>query len=181
MARPRSATPNYRLVLRGDRYYARWWQNGQWQRLSTGTAEEREARRWLAQFIAGQGTPLPPDAPLIAAILDAYLEDRRGRVASIGTLEACAKALKRHLGDLEPDHLTKERSRFYARARRTEGHMVGPASQKRKKPTSDGTVIRELVTLRAALRWAVEEKWITSEPSIEVPSAPPPRERYLHP
>ena len=59
--------------------------------------------------------------------------------------------------------------------------MVGPASQKRKKPTSDGTVIRELVTLRAALRWAVEEKWITSEPSIEVPSAPPPRERYLHP
>jgi integrase len=43
----------------------------------------------------------------------------------------------------------------------------------------DGTVIRELVTLRAALRWALAERWISSVPYIEVPRQPPPRDRWL--
>lgn len=115
----------------------------------------------------------------MSMILTGYLADRRPRVASPATLDACVKALARHLGELEPGHMTKERARFYRARRRAEGHMVGPAGAKRKKPTSDGTIIRELVTLRAALRWAVDEKWIALAPKIEVPAAPPPRARWL--
>jgi integrase len=78
-----------------------------------------------------------------------------------------------------PDHLTKEQSRLYARRRRQEGHEVGPKDARRRKPTGNGTIIRELVTLRAALRWAVGQKWIASDPPIETPRAPPARDRWL--
>ena len=35
------------------------------------------------------------------------------------------------------------------------------------------------MTLRAALKWAQHERWITEVPYIEVPSQPPPRDRWL--
>ena len=69
--------------------------------------------------------------------------------------------------------------RFYRRRRAIEGYEVGPANARRRKPVKDGTILRELVTLRAALKWAQHEKWITEIPYIEVPSAPPPRDRWL--
>lgn len=154
MARPRLDRPTFSLVLRGGRYYVRWWQDGKHQRVSAGTSDRAEAARFLIQFEAGFGSNPPPPRATIGAILNGYLEERRGRVASFGTLKASCLALARHLGELEPDHLTRDRSRVYARDRRKEGHLVGPADARRRKPTSDGTIIRELVTLRAALRWS---------------------------
>ncbi len=77
MSRPKLATPNYRLVQRGNRYYVRWWADGTWQRVSTGQTERRPAEVWLAQFVAGRGTPEPPAVPTITAILDGYLDDRK--------------------------------------------------------------------------------------------------------
>jgi hypothetical protein len=100
-------------------------------------------------------------------------------VSAYDTLEVVAKNLRRPIGDLQPDHLTKERVRFYRRQRQAEGHWVGPRQARRGKPTSDGTLIRELVTLRAALRWAHDVKWIVNLPSIDVPSSPPACDRWL--
>lgn len=120
-----------------------------------------------------------PAASNIGTILDGYLEDRRGAVASHQTLDYACKALRRHLGDLTPEHLTIARSRLYARQRRAEGHMVGPKDARTRKPTSDGTILREVVTLRSALAWAVKQKWRPAAPYVEAPSAPPPRDRWL--
>ncbi len=180
MARPKLDQPNYRLIRRGSRFYVRWWQDGDWQRVSTGTTDQREAQVFLAQFIAGQGTPEPPARPTVSQVLDGYLADRKPAVRHYERLEMAAKPLRRHLGDLEPDHLTKERIRFYRRRRQAEGHHVGPADQRHKKGISDGTLIRELGTLRAALQWAKHEKWISGDPPhIEMPEQPPPRDRWL--
>lgn len=179
MARPKLDAPNYRLVRRGNRFYVRWWQDGTWQRVSTGTTDRRGASIWLAQFVAGRGTPTPPEQPTVSLILDGYLADRKPVVRGYGTLENVAKALRRHLGDLQPDHLTKERARFYVKQRRAEGHIVGPATARRKKPILDGTIIRELVTLRAALVFASRARWISHVPYIETPPQPPPRSRWL--
>lgn len=115
----------------------------------------------------------------MTAILDGYLADRKDRVASHATLEYACAALKRHLGDLTPDHMTLTRSRLYARQRRAEGYAVGTADARRRKPVSNGTIAREVVTLRAALRWAVAQKWIHTAPTIEAPGAAPPRDRWL--
>jgi len=179
MARPKLDAPNYRLVRRGNRFYVRWWQDGAWQRVSTGETDKRRAAIWLAQFVAGRGTPAPPEQPTVSMILDGYLADRKPVVRGYGSLENVAKSLRRHLGDLQPEHLTKERARFYARQRRAEGHIVGPATARRKKPIQDGTIIRELVTLRAALKWALAERWISQVPAVETPRQPPPRDRWL--
>lgn len=179
MARPKLEAPNYRLVRRGSRFYVRWWADGIWQRVSTGETDQRRATVWLAQFVAGRGTPEPPEQPTISLILEGYLADRKPVVRGYGALEVNAKALRRHLGDLQSEHLTKERVRTYVRLRRSEGHMVGPATARRKKPISDGTLIRELVTLRTALRWAHGERWISDVPRIETPRQPPPRDRWL--
>jgi integrase len=180
MAPPKLTTPNYRLFKRGPRFYVRWWEGGAWKRVSTGTEDRGEAQRFLAQLIAGIGTPEPPKAPSIAEMMTGYLDDRRPVVSAFDTLEAAAKPLVRHLGDLQPNHLTKERIRRYHRLRREEGHWVGPPRSRRKKPTADGTIIRELVTLRAALQWAKKARWISGDlPYIEVPSQPPARDRWL--
>lgn len=181
MARPKLDRPAFRLILRGSRFYVRWWQDGGWQRVSAGTADRREAERFLAQFEAGYATPEAPPQPTIGRIVAGYLADKKDRVRAFGTLSACGAHLARHLGDLQPSHLTRERCRFYAAQRRREGHMVGPAEAKRRKPTADGTIIRELVTLRAAIRWAIAARWLplTDEPYVEVPRSPPPRDRWL--
>lgn len=181
MARPKLDRPSYRLIKRGDRYYVRWWQNGAYHRVSARTNDRREAERQLAQLAAGIDAKLPPPEPTIGRILDGYLKDKSGKALSFGTLVACAKALRRHLEDLQPQHITKQRSRFYAEQRRREGHFVGPPGAKRRKTTKDGTILRELLMLRAAIRWAIKEKWLPpdAEPHIEVPRAPPPRNRWL--
>jgi integrase len=180
MARPKLERPNYRLSKRSDRYHVQWWEDGKPQRVPTGQTDQRQAEVWLKQFIAGQGTPEAPARPTVDRILTGYLADRQAKpVRGYDTLVTNYKALTRHLGDLEPDHLTRERIRFYRRQRAVEGHEVGPADSRRVKPIQDGTILRELVTLRAALRWAKNEKWISEEPYIEVPSQPPPRDRWL--
>lgn len=180
MARPKLDTPNYRLIRRGNRYHVQWWQDGRPRSVSTGATDQRQAAIWLTQFIAGQGTPEAPTTPTVAQALDGYLADRKPVVRAFDTLEVACKALRRHLGDLEPGHLTTERIRFYMARRRAEGHQVGPADARRKKITSDGTLIRELVTLRASLKWAKAAKWVGGDlPHIEVPSQPPPRDRWL--
>jgi integrase len=181
VARPKLDQPNYRLTERGSRWYVRWWEDGAWKRVSTGTSDKREAQIYLAQFLAGQGTPAAPKTPTVSVILDAYIVDRKPAVVPRGyeTLQTNLKALKRHLSDLEPGHLTKERIRFYRRQRAAEGYEVGKANARRKKPIKDGTILRELVTLRAALQFAKTEKWISEVPYIEVPSQPKPRDRWL--
>ena len=114
-------------------------------------------------------------------ILDGYLADRKPVVRGYGSLENVAKSLRRHLGDLQPEHLTKERSRFYVRQRRAEGHIVGRAEARRKKPIQDGTIIRELVTLRAALKRALAERWIQPGPGDRDAAATTAARSLAHP
>lgn len=178
MPRKKLNKPNWKLFQRGSVWYAQCWWNGRAHHVSTKQTDLSEAQIWLGRFIVEMETPQPPAVPTVSKMLDAYLLDRKG-VRSPGTLQAAAKALRRHLGELEPDHLTKERIRRYCQERRAEGYQVGAGKTLRRKTVQDGTIIRELVTLRAALKLAKESRWIAHLPDIETPSAPPPRDRWL--
>ncbi|HUB43730.1 MAG TPA: hypothetical protein VMB73_01975 [Acetobacteraceae bacterium] len=90
-------------MQRGDRYHIQWWEEGKPQRVPTGTTDRGEAQRFLAQFIAGHGTPEPPQAPTIGQIITGYLADRKLVARAYDTLEVAAKALRRHLADRRPD------------------------------------------------------------------------------
>lgn len=183
MARAKLDRPRFRLAKRSGRYSIEFWWEGRAHRVSTGAEDERAARIALAAFEAGWGKEAPPEAPSIGFILDGYERDRTSNnekpLHSPGTLKACCAALRRHLGDLLPELLTKPRCRLYVRQRREEGYEVGPKEARRRKPVASGTIIRELVTLRAAFRWAMHERWIAAEPYVEVPAAPPSRDRWL--
>ena len=155
---------------------ARLWQhpNGVWyvrteggRRVSCGTADRREAEAFFARFVAGLTSPAAPAVPTVKSILDGYLEERRSRVRAWDTLRYAAQALTARLGPLTPSDLTASVLRDYAAHRAASGRR-------------DGTVIREIVTLRAALKWAAAERWIPSPPPLPMPvSAPPPRDRWL--
>lgn len=179
MPRPKSERPTYSLAERGGIFYVQWWEDGRARRLSCRTTDKGEARRFLAEYKAGLDAPEIPASPTIGTVLDGYLADREPRTHS-PTIRQCCAILKRHLTDLPVDLLTKEVVRRYVADRRKAGAQ-GASAQYRKvvRPLSDGTLIRELGVLRAALAWAVTEKWLTDAPHVERPPAPQPRERWL--
>lgn len=183
MARPKLLRPRFRIALRGGRYSVEFWWEGRAHRVSTGTTDQRKAREFLASYEAGWGKAAPPAEPTIGVILDGYIIDRKGNserpLAAPESLDAAAVALKRHLSDLRPEFLTRQRCRLYTKQRRAEGYEVGPAKDRRRKPVSDGTVLRELGVLRAALAWAVNESWLQQAPHVEGPPTPQPRDRWL--
>lgn len=79
------------------------------------------------------------------------------------TIGYTAKTLGRHIGNLEPHMLTPDMA-WKARA----GDGV-----------ADGTIRREIGVLRAALKWAVKERWISDAPYVDAPGSGPPRDRWL--
>ncbi|MCQ8240571.1 tyrosine-type recombinase/integrase [Rhizosaccharibacter radicis] len=186
MPRPRAQSPTYSLAERDGRYYVQWWEGDRKKRRSLGTGDRETAKRELRAFLAQIDVPPAPEQPTVAEILQGYLADRSLRVASVPTLTHACAALTEHLGPLRPESLNRSVARRYATLRRNQGRRNATGTKAKGvkvgapvKALSDGTIIRELVTLRAALRWAEGERWITSVPYIEVPQAPRPRDRWL--
>ncbi len=165
MPRRKLTSPNYRLRQRGG-YWVIFWtdeQSGQTRSVSTRETNERAAKVWRDQWIAGRSQPLPPHQPNVNDILDGYVAARRPHVEAIDTLIFSARPLRRHIGNLEPRMLAR---RTYLERRQREN-------------VTDGTIIRETSVLRAALAWARREGWIDAEPYIEMPPRPPARDRWL--
>lgn len=98
--------------------------------------------------------------------MDGYLHERQGVVVDWARLELCARHLKRHMGWMKADDLRPSHSKAYAATRRREG-------------VQDGTIAKELRTLRAATRWAVSEHWLVTAPRVSPPPAPKVRSRWL--
>lgn len=193
MARPKLTTPNFRLVRRPDspNHYVAWTdpESGKPRWVSTRTGDAGEAQAFLNQFVAGWMSPAAPAEPLIRDILGTldldhpelatgYLADRHGKVRSITTLIHAVAALTRHLGNLTPDQLTQPVIDGYADKRMAETYRVGRGETRRQ--VGPATVQRELVTLRAGLRWAIALKWPVSPPTFKMPvTGDGPRERWL--
>jgi integrase len=103
--------------------------------------------------------PTPGDT--IGAIMEAYLADKKGR-RSYGSMVTAWRSLKGVFGHLRPEHVTRDGCRDYTQARRKSG-------------VSDGTVIKDLGVLKAALRWAKKDQGAV----FELPPTPAPRDRYI--
>lgn len=181
MPRPRADKPTYSLSERGGWWYVQWWDGnaGIARRISCRTQKQVEARRFLAEYRVTSDAPPPPASPTIGEILDGYEADRSRRQHS-PSLAYDVATLKRHLEHLPAHLMNAKQSEAYWDKRRTEPARTASAKYRtRPKPLSDGTLIRELGVLRAALAWAVREKWIPSAPDVRRPSAPQARDRWL--
>lgn len=96
-------------------------------------------------------------AGVIAEIADRYLKDKPRERASYAWKQLCNT-----FGHLRPDQVDRPLCRSYTTARLKDG-------------ASHGTIIKELSTLRAALRWHDKNTPAT----FEMPAAPPPKELHL--
>ncbi len=164
MPRHKLARPNYRLRLRGAVWTIDYTspESGHTRSISTGERDRRRAEIWRDQWIAGREQPPPPPQPTIAAILDAYVTARMPQVESKAVMRTSAQTITRLIGNLEPRMLSR-----------------GIYIQRRGSQVTNGTLRREIAVLRAALSWALRERWIAEAPYVEMPPMPPPRDRWL--
>jgi len=132
--------------------------DGKTQRSSLHTKDRGEAERRLRDHFTAA-----PKGDLIGQIVPAYIADKKEQGAkSTNAMEASWKALKAMFGHLRPDQVTRPQCRLYTRARRAGG-------------MTDGTVIKDLGVLKAALGWAK----MASQAAFEMPPTPAPRDRYI--
>ena len=178
MPHPQSKILKLKLVQRGRGiYYIEWWNSEKKypERISCGATDRKKAEDALVLFRAGLLTPPKPSTPRVDIILDGYLADREAIGADV---KWAVVALRRHLGALTVTALSSQVVADYYDKRRREGRRAKGGG---RQTLADGTLVREGVTLRAAIRWAISEKWLAAsdEPKIRVPPTPPPRDRWL--
>ncbi|AUN31999.1 tyrosine-type recombinase/integrase [Niveispirillum cyanobacteriorum] len=150
-----------RLVKYRGYWCAAWVEEGGTVRrsLRIASTESRErAERALIDFKAALRKP----AETVADIVDLYLADKDETATSPARLRDAWKPLKPFFGHLRPEHVTRQLCRDYAAQRRQGGRQ-------------DGTIRKELGTLRAALRWHNK----ATPAVVELPPMPPPRDRVL--
>ena len=140
--------------------------SGRHRKISTKTSNRQHAEQIKSQFDAELQKPPSPLQQTTSLLLDAYLADRKGNVRAYDSLFHATKPLKEHFGFTQPQHITDIQNKSYIKKRQKLGR-------------SNGTVIKELVTLRSALSFGVKKNWIDKAPYIEMPPRPAPRGRWL--
>lgn len=128
------------------------------RRQSLGTEVKAEAERRLRDWQRHESRV----GDLVEEIMTAYLEDRKHHATGYQTLVYNWKALKPFFASHEARSIDRGVCRAYVGARGRAG--IG-----------NGTIRRELGTLRAAIRWAHPN----NESVFWFPASPPPRERHL--
>jgi integrase len=143
-----------RLKLYRGKWAVVWHDGARTQRRSLGTADRHLAERRF------RDVKIETDET-VADAAELYLREKQGQARSYDAMQAAWKATKPTFGHLRPDQITKALCRDYARKRKATGRK-------------NGTIIRDLAFLRAALKWAKRPG-----ADFQLPSAPAPRDRYL--
>lgn len=127
--------------------------NGKQWRRSLRTRDRAAAERAFRDY------KRPTPGELVEDAMNLYVAEKKGG-RSRGIETAC-RALRPTFGHLRPDQIDRQLCRDYANLRRKSG-------------VSDGTIIKDLGVLKAALRWANKPGAV-----IEMPPSPAPRDRYI--
>ncbi|RWP38518.1 MAG: site-specific integrase [Mesorhizobium sp.] len=128
------------------------------QRRSLRTKDSAEAQRRLIDFRRDMSTPV---GSLVGDLVEAYLDDKKGRVAAHERLVFAWKQAKATYGHLRPDQITRQVCEAYADLRRLAGRK-------------DATILKEVNVVRQAMNWGK-----VTGALFEAPSAPPPRDCHL--
>lgn len=140
-----------RLALYRGKWVATWNDGGVTRRHSFRTADREKAERLFRDF------KIDNPADTIATSVGRYLAIKRDRARSYAAMEASWKALAPMFAHLRPDQISVPLCRAFAKLRRGRG-------------LSNGTIIKDLSFLRAA---------VGGKGEFEFPPTPPPRTRCL--
>lgn len=172
----------FQLVSRPDtpNYYIAWIKpgSGQWDRLSTRTADLKLAQERLMEFAQLRRSPpkaMLPHQVLIDDVLVCYItEQLSGRACK--DAESIVRNWK-YFCQVESistvSELTRGMQKLYMDWRFNE------ACLNHGRVLSSGTINKDMEVMRAALNHAKREGYISEVPSIRMLPKPPPRDRYL--
>lgn len=168
MPRPNRG-PYLKFLKERGGYYIFWSEVGVTRKRSTGTTDRHEAEDALAQFIhqrhliARPSGPSDPSSFLISDALELYGELHAPTVAAPERIGYAIDALLGFWSQSTVADISKETCSAYSRHRNR----------------ADGTVRRELTTLRAAINFAHSEGRLTRAPAVWLPEPPIGRDRWL--
>lgn len=153
----------YRLKWRQERdqWEIVWFEQSRRKRLSTGTANRKEADKLLAKHIAT--AERRADTRLVGDVLTDYQSEHAPYTAAPKRIAYCILNLSPFFGDLKTEEVTKAKCKEYAL----------------KREAKNGTIRKELVILRAALNHDRKEGRITHTPYIWMPKGADPKDRWL--
>lgn len=143
---------------------------------STRTGCRAEAEAHLAQYLIEKGRPAPAVSGDEFEVNDAlihYAESQAPETADPERIGYAIDALVSFWGGKSLSDVTKASCNLYAGFRREV-----PEGSKRK-PIQDGTIRRELGTLRAAINLAKEDGLTTASPIVFLPPKPTPKEVWI--
>ena len=147
-----------RVVWFRDNFYAYWRDEADKpRRTALRTKDRQTAEQRLIDF----ETSLRKKATTVAEIMALYLTDK-AELAGGERARYAWQRLSPVFAHLRPDQIDRPLCRAYV-------------LQRRRAKAQDGTTLKELSSLRAALRW--QDK--NTPAVIEMPPAPPPRSRHL--
>lgn len=152
-----------RAKLYRGRWYATWTDEaGRTKRAALRTADREEAERKLIDLKRDMAAP--KENATVGQIVQAYLDDCRGRVTDFARLEYAWKQAERTFAHLRPNQVDRAVCRSYIAARRLAGRK-------------DATILKEINVVRQALNWRLGKG--NTGAVFEAPPASPPRDRYL--
>lgn len=143
-------------------------EHGGRRELSAGTADRAEAEAFLGQVLAERRHAArtgPPERRevRIADVLADYLDDCGNEQSQPATVAGRVLKMLDFWGERFVNEITPAKVKEYAKA----------------SGVKDGTLRRELGILRAALNHAVKHERLKDAPFIQLPDAPPGRDRWL--
>jgi integrase len=147
-------------------FYVVWTVNGRSRKLSTGTANREEAEDFFADWLQLRRRPSGPSDPaqtLVTDILADYATDRGPQVVGKETMARSVENLARHWEGKTVAEIVPKNIATYSEAR----------------SVAAGTLRRELGVLQAAVNHGHRHGMLTRSVAVELPQAPPSRDRWL--
>jgi integrase len=208
---PRAST-GAKLIIRRQSgvaeavYYIVWTEGRRSKKKSTGisvtdpdaqTAAQESLRQWLREDARAKQTKgrNRADQVKVSDVIEEYVRDHQGDVASAETLLGSCRPLSYFFADDTMETLTTNRVKAYWKWRRDNSLVVtdkatgafkiiernDDAPPRFRKPIAVGTIIRELGgALRPAIEHAIKEKrLVPGKYFIPVPSAPAGRDYWI--
>jgi len=165
MAR-RNQGPRLRWHRYGAAWYICWTENGSSRERSTGTTSREEAEIVFAEWLQIRGQksgPSDPTQTLVTDVLADYARERGPRVAAPRVIGCAIDALTRFWQGRTVADVTPQTCWLYGE----------------KRGRSANTVRRELNVLRTAINYAHKHGKLTRSVPVELPPAPPSKQRWL--
>jgi integrase len=164
----KSKGPHLKWNAKRGCWYVHINENGGRREFSTGSADGGEAQAFLGKILADrrhEARTGPPERRevLISDVLADYLEDRGDNQTQPATVAGRVVKLLNFWEYKFVNEITPAKVKDYAKA----------------SGVKPGTLRRELGILRAALNHAVKHERLKDAPFIQLPPAPPGRERWL--